>query len=93
MHAADRLTIEFLRLVAAPDKRPRGDTGKIDSLCLLLQIGKPSSRLPVRFSPRYQSIVNFQELIFEPKDSERLRKLKMHRGVKMICMPSDSGSC
>ncbi len=30
----------------------------------LIHIAKPSSRLPVRFSERYQSIVNFQELIF-----------------------------
>ena len=30
----------------------------------LIHIAKPSSRLPVRFSTRYQSIVNFQELIF-----------------------------
>ncbi len=30
----------------------------------LVHIAKPSSRLPVQFSPRYQSIVNFQELIF-----------------------------
>lgn len=30
----------------------------------LIHIAKPSSRLPVQFSARYQSIVNFQELIF-----------------------------
>ncbi len=30
----------------------------------LIHIAKPSSRLPVQFSTRYQSIVNFQELIF-----------------------------
>lgn len=30
----------------------------------LIHIAKPSSRLPVKFSEHYQSIVNFQELIF-----------------------------
>ncbi len=30
----------------------------------LIHIAKPSSRLPVQFSARYQSIVNFQELLF-----------------------------
>ncbi len=30
----------------------------------LIHIAKPSSRLPIQFSTRYQSIVNFQELIF-----------------------------
>lgn len=30
----------------------------------LVHIAKPSSKLPVRFSAHYQSIVNFQELIF-----------------------------
>ncbi|NOR22869.1 MAG: HAD hydrolase-like protein [Desulforhopalus sp.] len=30
----------------------------------LIHIAKPSSRLPVKFSVHYQSIVNFQELIF-----------------------------
>jgi putative hydrolase of the HAD superfamily len=30
----------------------------------LIHIAKPSSRLPVQFSAHYQSIVNFQELIF-----------------------------
>ncbi|MGB3225488.1 MAG: HAD family hydrolase [Desulforhopalus sp.] len=30
----------------------------------LVHIAKPSSRLPVRFSTRYQSIVNFRELMF-----------------------------
>jgi HAD superfamily hydrolase (TIGR01509 family) len=30
----------------------------------LIHIAKPSSRLPVKFSAHYQSIVNFQELIF-----------------------------
>jgi len=30
----------------------------------LIHIAKPSSRLPVQFSARYQSIINFQELIF-----------------------------
>lgn len=30
----------------------------------LIHIAKPSSRLPAQFSARYQSIVNFQELLF-----------------------------
>lgn len=30
----------------------------------LIHIARPSSRLPVRFSTQYQSIINFQELIF-----------------------------
>ena len=30
----------------------------------LVHIAKPSSRLPVQFSRRYQSIINFAELIF-----------------------------
>lgn len=57
------LPYDKTRTFFADDTEKVLDSAKEHGLQELIHIAKPSSRLPVRFSEHYPSIVNFQELI------------------------------
>jgi HAD superfamily hydrolase (TIGR01509 family) len=52
------------RTLFADDTEKVLHSAKESGIHHLIHIAKPSTRLPVKFSAHYQSIVNFQELIF-----------------------------
>ncbi len=58
------LPYDTKRTLFADDTEKVLHSAKSFGLQHLIHIAKPSSRLPAQFSPHYQSIVSFQELIF-----------------------------
>lgn len=58
------LPYDAKRTLFADDTEKVLHSARASGLQHLIHIAKPSSRLPVQFSLHYQSIVNFQELLF-----------------------------
>ena len=58
------LPYDTKRTLFADDTEKVLHSARASGLRHLIHVAKPSSRLPVQFSARYQSIVNFRELLF-----------------------------